>query len=1000
MSAVPELAGLRSALSALSRLSLRWGGALALFVTAAGLSLSAAGASLVGNPPIVRHEPGVDVRPQNFAVVQDARGIVYLANSEGVLQFDGERWRLLRLPNREIVRSLALAGNRLYVGGYNSFGYAEENAEGQLMFTELSTPTAIPEGVRRFADIWDVVVAPECVYFRALRDVFCWRPDTGEMRHWHHEGRFGFMARHAGHTLLQFRGEGLRLRDGDGWRALPGTSAMTDLVFSVTELPGGDLLGLSRDGRWWRMGGFAGEITARFERLPTGVAGSDRVHRALTLPDGAIALSGDDGHVIVLGRNLTDLQRFRVDSGFLSGLAATQGGFFVSADAALHRVSWPARWRTLDRGEGATGNLHGVVQWQDQRYLTTSAGVLRGERGADGAVTFIPTPWGRGLSYAMLPVDARRALVAQSHRLLLVDGASAERVGPELLYPRTLRTSALMPGQLLVGTEHGLHRGRLVGRKLELSPAHLSLQGARVTSLIETAPGEIWFGTQRGGLWRVRGDPKDATAAWQEVRRFGSAEGLVTGPIARAEVSRDRTGAIIASTSEGFFRLEGERFVRTDLEGLAALRPVNETFRIEIAPNGDEWAFSFNTIAYRPREGGSRGSAWRLEDVRGLKRGAIQSHYFDAGGFAHFVTDTALLLHAGDDAEADAGRGNGVRLRTVRRVEVDGRISSLPLSPDSPIVLPQGDYSLAFEFALPDFGRPGARAYQGYLEGLEKQYYGWATNAGYTYTGLPSGRYTLRVQARDSAGRVSEMTPYTFIVEPPWYARTLTRALAVVLAIVAAVGLIQVLARRRTRRLEQERARLEALVAARTAELAEANRRLDQIAHLDGLTGIPNRRRLDHVLDAVWQRCLESSRPMSVVVIDVDHFKEFNDRHGHLAGDGILRGLADVLARSLRRTEDVLARYGGEEFLVVLPGADVTLAAPLAESLRASVEASSLGVTISVGVASTRPLAGANVLDLVAAADKALYAAKRAGRNRVVIDNAAQASEDDHKDAR
>lgn len=960
----------------------------------AGLALPAWAVPLVGNPPIDRHEPSVGERPQNFAVVQDARGIVYVGNYNGVMQFDGERWRLLQLPNREIVRSLAVAGNRVYVGGYNSFGYTEENAAGDLVFTELSTPAAVPERVRGFADVWDVVVAPECIYFRALRDVFCWRPETGEMRHWHHEDRFGFAIHHAGRTYLQFRGEGLRERDGEGWRKLPGTSAMTNLVFDVTELPGDDLLGLSPDGRWWRISGFAGEVTARVQPMRPGVPGGDRMHRAITLPGGGIAMGGDDGHVVVLDRDLTGLQRFRVDTGFLSGLALTQGGFLVSSDSALHRVSWPARWRTLDRGEGATGTLYAVVHWRDQLFLATSAGVLRGGRGPDGAARFLPAPWGNRLAYAMLPLDARRALVAQSHRLLLVDGDSANLVGPDLLYPRALRVSTTMPGSLLVGTEHGLHRARLVGARLELSPPHPALQGVRVSSMLETAAGEVWFGSQRGGLWRVRGEPAEVSGPWRELRRFGPEDGLETGPIAKVEVARDKSGAIIASTSEGFFRLEGERFVRTEMEGLASLRPATEAFRIEVAPNGDDWAYSLNHIAHRPQ-----GGKWRLEDVRGLKRGAIQSHYFDAAGSANFVTDTALLLHAGAEAVGDHGKGPGVLLRAVRRVEPDGRSANLPIMPIAPMVLPQGDYSLAFEFALPELGRPGSRVYQGYLEGLEKQFYGWTPTASYTYTGLPAGQFTLRIRARDGAGHITDMAPFTFIIEPPWYGRLWARAIAVLLAVMAAAWLIQALARRRTYRLEHERVRLEALVAARTVELAEANRRLDQIAHLDGLTGIPNRRRLDHVLEATWRRCLESARPMSVLVIDVDHFKEFNDRHGHLAGDGILRSLADVLARSLRRTEDVVARYGGEEFLVVLPGADVALAAALAETQRAAVAGSSLGVTISVGVACTRPVAGASVLDLVAAADKALYAAKRDGRNRVVVDNAAEAREDVPTDA-
>jgi two-component system chemotaxis family response regulator WspR len=146
---------------------------------------------------------------------------------------------------------------------------------------------------------------------------------------------------------------------------------------------------------------------------------------------------------------------------------------------------------------------------------------------------------------------------------------------------------------------------------------------------------------------------------------------------------------------------------------------------------------------------------------------------------------------------------------------------------------------------------------------------------------------------------------------------------------------------------------------------------------------VANRRRLDDYLGVVWEQCRERGRPLSVLAIDVDHFKQFNDSRGHLAGDELLKQLVQRLNACLRRSEDLLARYGGEEFLVVLPGAERAVAQALAESMREALASSGLGVTISVGVASRIPAPDEPVTSVVEKADAALYQAKSAGRNCV-----------------
>jgi diguanylate cyclase (GGDEF)-like protein len=171
------------------------------------------------------------------------------------------------------------------------------------------------------------------------------------------------------------------------------------------------------------------------------------------------------------------------------------------------------------------------------------------------------------------------------------------------------------------------------------------------------------------------------------------------------------------------------------------------------------------------------------------------------------------------------------------------------------------------------------------------------------------------------------------------------------------------------------------------------NSQLHEQSLVDPLTGIANRRRFEQVLDVEWNRALRSGWHISLVMLDIDHFKALNDRYGHLRGDECLTAVAQMLRRDLRRGGELLARYGGEEFVAVLPNVDAEGAMLTAEAMRARVQqlglenyGSPLGrLTISIGVCSVVPGPTLTRGGLVDAADCALYRAKAAGRNRVEL---------------
>jgi diguanylate cyclase (GGDEF)-like protein len=174
-------------------------------------------------------------------------------------------------------------------------------------------------------------------------------------------------------------------------------------------------------------------------------------------------------------------------------------------------------------------------------------------------------------------------------------------------------------------------------------------------------------------------------------------------------------------------------------------------------------------------------------------------------------------------------------------------------------------------------------------------------------------------------------------------------------------------------------------------DLSDVYRRLQTLSRMDALTGLYNRRHFQEYLEQIWQRAQHDGQEVSIIMLDVDYFKAYNDRYGHQSGDQCLAQVAGVIESCLRRPGDLVARFGGEEFIAVLPSAGAQVAQQAAERIRLAVEALKIPhtgsttasfVTVSLGVASCHVSNGRQQADLIEAADMALYQAKHGGRNR------------------
>jgi diguanylate cyclase (GGDEF)-like protein len=175
--------------------------------------------------------------------------------------------------------------------------------------------------------------------------------------------------------------------------------------------------------------------------------------------------------------------------------------------------------------------------------------------------------------------------------------------------------------------------------------------------------------------------------------------------------------------------------------------------------------------------------------------------------------------------------------------------------------------------------------------------------------------------------------------------------------------------------------------------LIEANNQeLKQLSETDPLTGLFNRLAMDKKLQQAWHLLIRTSDPLTVMLVDIDYFKAYNDHYGHQAGDDCLKKVAQILQNAAKRDSDMVARYGGEEFLIVLPGTSRASAQNIAavlqqhiaeENIEHSASSVDSRVTVSIGIAAQAPSPAESVSELIGAADRALYQAKENGRNRI-----------------
>lgn len=535
---------------------------------------------------------------------------------------------------------------------------------------------------------------------------------------------------------------------------------------------------------------------------------------------------------------------------------------------------------------------------------------------------------------------------------------------------------------------------------------------------------EFWFGTQYAGTYRFR------DGRW---RHFGVSDSVRPWAVRKflEQIDQQGNSQLWAATSHGLARLDGEQWTllgeqlglpEDGLRGLALIKAGDRevlwlgsdrhaVIRVEVTdptspilvadgavppPPGPTVHSVLSDSKQRIYICTNNGVQQLTPDGTG---GYSERVYRRKDGMVHDECNTSSQFVDSHDRYWVGTLGGlslfdpSIEVQALSTVPkpllvTEFRVDSTPYEPptEGTLLLPPGSREIRLAYSVLSNLREHESSYRTQLIGYEAELGDWTREYQRSYTGLWPGDYEFLLLARDYAGTPSAERRLRFRIEPYWWQRAQTLWLLVLLTV--AIVALAVLVYNRSLRLRQRK--LKRLVAERTADLRSANERLTELSYADPLTGIANRRRLMEAIKTALERAQALARPIGLIVIDVDHFKNYNDQHGHLAGDAALRGIAKAL-QSATREQDMVARFGGEEFACLMTDADAETVARIAERMRALVEAlppRALGndtqtITLSAGTLSRIPNSNQSASSLLGEADAAMYRAKRDGRNCV-----------------
>ncbi|HVE70992.1 MAG TPA: GGDEF domain-containing protein [Thermoanaerobaculia bacterium] len=897
--------------------------------------------------------------PQTFDVAQDARGVLLFGNLHGLVTYDGAWWDLHTLPDDQAPLSIETdPQGRVALGLVNDFGHLARDANGSYEYHSLGK--TLPAAEREVGDIREVCVTPAGFLYVAERSLIVWNGGNAKT-----------VARFPAETAPRgcySDAQGVFLRGPQGLQRLdPATftiapAGVTSRVVHVMRHANGSLVAVTRDGGLFLVDGgqatpFAPAVVAWLKEKS--VTGGER------LRDGRMVLLTRHHGLVVFDRDGRIEQALGAGAGLPDAVhrkafVDREGSLWVAMEGPIARIDLASPVTVFDERMGVRGSAGDVIHFGDRLFAGTSHGVFELD-GRGQAARLEPM---QESAWRLIAVDGELLAGTSKGIYKVTPGAPLQHIVSIERELYDMHRSTADPSRIWIAHGDGVGSIRRVDGKW-INEGLLPGIDHETASIVER-DGVLWCGTVFHGVVQIT-DPRGPR---QSVRQFGDGEMNVFAVDGR--VVFVRASGQVTQIGPG-----GKLVPDARLGHLTAPRGF---FVIAQDRRGDIWVNSTPPRVFERNADGSYAREGR--PLVSVMASDIQNIRVTADGGIWFAADKGLFRF--DPSATSAVFASQPRPLIRRVVAGEDRLLFGGVTAQRDKVELRHDFGrIRIEFAPASY-RPGVE-YQYRLDPIDTTWSKWTSGQFIDYTTLAANDYTFRLRARGAGSEPSPEAQWSFTVLAPWYLKRLAMGLWILLGLVVVLLLI----RARTGSLQRQAEMLRARVAEQTAELQEAVTQLEALSHEDDLTGIANRRLFERRMAEEWNRARRHEQPLALILLDLDHFKELNDRRGHPAGDDCLRRVGSFLSETIRRSGEVVARYGGEEFTILLPATDSDGAIRVAETLRDGIErllipyGNGKRMTASCGVAALIPAADASPEHLVASADRALYAAKHSGRNCV-----------------
>jgi len=775
-----------------------------------------------------------EFHPQNWWILQDKQGIIYVANQGGLLEFDGVNWKTISIPNNS-VRSIALAEDtgRIYIGGNNEIGCVIPDSNGSFQYVSLLQH--LESDKKNFANVWQTLWTKEGVYFRTSKFLFRW--NSRDMKIWQTRTTFRALFYFRGKLFVQQDEPGLMQMLKNKLVLVPdGKTFSHKKICMMAPYPdetsdAGKLLIATWPAEFYlydgiRASAFSTEIDSYLEKakISHGIA--------LSSSPGSFALGTHQGGLMIInsqGRleQIYDKKYGLQDQDVKYVYEDSSGNIWLGLGKGISKIEHNSPISIYDDRANLNGLVLSVARHGPQKdlYVGTTTGLYilpsTASSTFNGNDKFYPVPGIQSSCWSLLSTGD--SLLAASTLGVFQVKNTSKKIIEEPSY--ILQPSQQKPQRIWVGTANGiisLHREK--GQWVE--EQNLQPVTEAIRSIVENKKGELWLGTLSHGVLKVKfSRDKALTKPAVTVKGYDTSQGLPTGEVYIFMAA----GHVMTATRKGIFRFneKNNSFVPDFTLGKEFAGGARGVFRIAEDQNKHIWFHSSNrNYEAIPQSDGS----FIINNKPFLRIHLVQVNaiYPDPGGDIIWFASHDGLVRYNKTVKKKYQYNFPVLICKVL-------VNEKPIfnghkekrDSNSKIIFPIFSYkerNLHFKFAAVFFEAETKTRYHYFLEGYDDNWSAWTGETKKDYTNLDAGKYTFRVQAKNVYGNLSQEDSFSFRILPPWYKTWW----AFLIYGLTALLLMFLVVKWRSWKLEQEKLKLEHIIKQRTKEIDDKNRQLQR----------------------------------------------------------------------------------------------------------------------------------------------------------------------------